>query len=213
MKPVVTITLACLMMATFVKAQSTQDVFDPEKKITWLGLDFTAAVFIGDRERFGSAADTRYLLEAWNSLVINEAQKYDIGKAFNKYNVDNAVDITKSRNAEFDISQVYSDNTADHFRLKPSDIPEIVKTYDFKNLHGMGLMFIIESFNKLNNEGAMWITFIDMDSKKVVLTEKMVAPPGGFGLRNYWAGSIYKVLEQIKKREFEVWRKKYYLKR
>jgi hypothetical protein len=37
----------------------------------------------------------------------------------------------------------------------------------------------------------------------------MKAQPGGFGLRNYWAGAIYVMMKQVGRREFYEWKKKY----
>ncbi len=51
-----------------------------------------------------------------------------------------------------------------------------------------------------------------MDSKQVYFSERMIGKPLGFGLRNYWANAIYDILKLIRKREFEMWRKKYYSK-
>jgi hypothetical protein len=56
----------------------------------------------------------------------------------------------------------------------------------------------------------MWVTFIDMKTRQILFTERMVAEPGGFGLRNYWAGAIKGVLEKMRKKEYEMWRKKYF---
>jgi hypothetical protein len=47
-----------------------------------------------------------------------------------------------------------------------------------------------------------------METKEVLLTERMTAPPGGAGMRNYWASSMLKIIEEIKKKEFNVWQKK-----
>jgi hypothetical protein len=43
----------------------------------------------------------------------------------------------------------------------------------------------------------------------VLLAERMVGVPVGFGLRNYWAGGLYAVLKQIRKTEYKAWQKKY----
>ena len=48
-----------------------------------------------------------------------------------------------------------------------------------------------------------------MGSKEVLFTERLTAPPSGFGMRNFWAGSVNGVLAKIKKKEFENWRKKH----
>jgi hypothetical protein len=71
-------------------------------------------------------------------------------------------------------------------------------------------MFVVESFSKMNDEGSIWVTFINMDSKEVLFTEHLVGKPGGAGLRNFWAGCVNNVITKMEKKEFEMWRKKHF---
>ncbi|HWC53013.1 MAG TPA: hypothetical protein VG676_05475 [Chitinophagaceae bacterium] len=193
-------------------AQEMQDIFDRKASVTWLGLDFTGARFIGDRERFGSASDVQHLIEAWNDLLITESTKFDVAAAIDKIKTEDAIDVTKDHNAALDVSDIVSSDMKDHFHLKPNDIEAIVADYDFKGNTGIGVMFNVESFSKLNEEGAIWITFIDMNRKTVFFSERLTGKPSGFGLRNYWAGAVYGILKKMEKKEFEMWRKKYFRK-
>lgn len=195
-----------------LKAQQMQDIFNRNTKITWLGLDFTSAKFIGDRERLGSTSDMQHMIEAWNDLLINEKTKFDVAPAIDKIKTEDAIEVTKEHNTALDVSEMFSNNIKDHFHLRPDDIIAIVSDYDFKGNTGIGLMFIVESFSKLNEEGAMWVTFIDMDKKDVFFSERVASKPSGFGIRNFWAGAVYGVMKKMQKKEFEMWRKKYYRK-
>lgn len=193
-------------------AQQMQDIFDRNTKITWLGLDFTGARIIGDRERLGSLSDVQHLIEAWNDLMISESSKFDVAAAIDKIRTTDAIDVTKDHNASLDIKDILSSNIKDHFHLRPKDIDAIIADYDFKDNTGIGLMFNVESFSKLNEEGAIWITFIDLNKKSVFFSERLTSKPSGFGMRNYWGGAIYGILKKMEKKEFEMWRKKYFRK-
>lgn len=207
----ITLTTLCFFVVSVAAiAQDKNDVFDKQAKVTWLGLDFTGATLIGDRERWGAESDIRHLIEAWNNLILREHEKYDIARAIDKAQVEINIDATREHNANLDVLAMYSDYQKGHFLLKPDAIETIAAGYDYKGLQGIGLMFNIETFNKLSEEGTFWVTFIDMGTKRVMLTERVTAPPRGFGMRNYWAGSIYGALEKIRQTEFEMWRKKYY---
>ncbi|WP_276369815.1 hypothetical protein [Chryseolinea sp. H1M3-3] len=206
-KTIVFVLLAALVSPVF--GQTKGDVFNPDTQITWLGLDFSGAKFIGDRERLGSESDIRHLLDAINELMIKEADKYNVAAALKRKTVENAIDITNEHNAELDILSMISAEGKDHIHLKPDDVDQIISTYDFKGKSGIGLMFNVESFNKVIEEGSFWITFINMGTKEVLFTERLTAPPSGFGMRNFWAGSVNGVLAKIKKKEFENWRKKH----
>jgi hypothetical protein len=198
-----------LAFATPVIAQTKSDVFNPDTEVTWLGLDFSGAKLIGDRERLGSESDIRHLLDALNDLMIKEADKYNVAAAIKKKSVQNAIEVVHEHNAELDVLAMISSDGKDHIHLKASDIEEIIVSYDFKGKSGIGLIFNVESFNKLIEEGSFWVTFVNMGSKEVLFTERLTAPPTGFGMRNFWAGSVNGVLAKIKKKEFENWRKKH----
>ncbi|MEQ8304692.1 MAG: hypothetical protein RIB47_14960 [Cyclobacteriaceae bacterium] len=190
-------------------AQSIEEVFNSEIPLTWLGLDFTGAKFIGDQDSFGSVEDMVEKIEAWNVLMENEYEKYNIGEAFYKKTIYKAFEITKAHNSTLDISDKLISQINGH-RLLESDIQEIVKSYDNLGTEaGMALMLIIESFDKTNTKSVMHFTFLDLQSRQVILTRKIVGTPVGFGLRNYWAGSIYYSLKAIRKREYKTWKKRY----
>jgi hypothetical protein len=198
-----------IMLTLRVFGQDKADVFNPSTEITWLGLDFSGAKFIGDRERLGSESDIRHLIDAINELMINEADKYNVAAAIQRTTVDNEIDVTMEHNAELDVLAMISADGKDHIHLNRSLVEEIISSYDFKGKSGIGLIFNVESFNKLLEEGSFWITFVNMGSKEVLFTERVTAPPSGFGMRNFWAGSVNGVLAKIKKKEFENWRKKH----
>jgi hypothetical protein len=189
--------------------QQKSDVFNTSTDVTWLGIDFSGAKLIGDRERLGSESDIRHLLDAINELLVKEADKYNVAAAIQKKQVQNRIDIANEHNAELDVMAMLSNEESDHVHLKQMDVEDIISSYDFKGLSGVGLIFNVESFNKLMEEGSFWVTFVNMDTKDVLFTERVVAPPTGFGMRNFWAGSINGVIAKIKKKEFENWRTKH----
>ena len=201
-----------LMLSNFILfAQSVNDVFNKDVPVIWMGLDFTGVIFIGDRDKFGSTSDLRYLMETWNDLMDREKDKYNVAKATRRKKVEFALDVTKDFNTGIDPVGLFSEKSADYFHLNPPDVEEIIRNYDFKNYSsGIGLMFVVESFNKLNEQASIYVTFINLSDRSVLFTERLTGNPGGMGLRNYWAGAIRNVMEKMGGKEFERWRKKYY---
>lgn len=209
------IALVTLVITVPARAQDLmQRIFEPQAEITWLGLDLSRAKLIGDRERWGSTSDVQRFMEAWNDLIVKEKDKFNIARALDKERdkVKYKIEVTKESNANLDVTEFFSDDKSDHVRLRPNDIVAVISEYDLKDGEGLGLMFIVESFNKLDQEAAVWVTFIDMGKKEVLFSERVVGQPGGMGMRNYWANSVFEVMERMKKKEFEMWRKKYYRK-
>jgi hypothetical protein len=194
---------------TSVAQASKADIFDASVPITWLGVDFSGAKLIGDREKYGSSSDVKFLIKSWNDLLEREYNKYNVGAALRKSKVDLKMDVTRSHNEELDISEALSNNASDYLHLKEEDIAAIIKDYDFQGLTGLGVMFNVESLNKLEQKAAVWVTFIDLNSKQVLLTERMIERAGGAGLRNYWARSFFDVIDVMRAKQFEAWRKKH----
>ena len=202
------LTLTLLVISFQVNAQTAQDIFKSGTPVTWLGLDFTEARFIGDRERLGSHSDVLHLMESINQLIVNEPTKYDIAAAIGRPRVEKAINVTSNHNSQLEVSELLSDQTKDYQRLKSSDIERIVSGYSFDDLDGIGLMFNVESFSKMDESASVWVTFINLNTKKVLFTQRLTGKPGGFGLRNFWGRSIYNIIGDIKKKEFEMWRRR-----
>src|SRR5688572_1056041 len=163
-----------------LRAQTVNEIFEPNTTITWLGLDMTGAIFIGDREKFGSQSDIQNTIKSWNDLLEREKDKFNVTAMLRKkVPVQLKLDITKNHNADLDISNILSEKSADHIHLRKDGVEQIAAAYNYDGATGIGLMFNVESFNKINNEGSLWVTFVNMSSGEVLLTERMTAAPRG----------------------------------
>jgi hypothetical protein len=152
------------------------------------------------------------IIPAINALVINEPKKYDLKKAFNKSTINNSLDIVTKRNKEINAENLASVKSADYSRLKEEDIDKLVKEIDFEKKEGIGLLFIVEAMKKEDNLGfsSIWVTLVDMGANKVLMTERMIGESmGGFNYRNYWASTIYTVIEAIDKKKYKQWKRRY----
>lgn len=205
------VTLLIAISGVGLKAQTVNDIFEADTPITWLGLDMTGAIFIGDREKWGSQSDIANTIKSFNDLMEMEySRKFNVGAMLKKKaEVTKKLDITRNHNSELDISNILSEKSADHIHLRKDGVEQIAAAYNYEGMTGIGLMFNVESFNKTNNEGSLWVTFVNMATGEVLLTERMTAGPRGAGVRNYWAGAIHEIMEQVRGREYERWRKKY----
>ncbi len=190
--------------------QAKSDIFG-SAPITWLGLDFTHLKFIGSAAQFKDAGTitnndmrSKYF-PAWNNLFVAEQKKYNVADAVHRDNVTYATDVTQAANDK-STAEYFTEKT-DAYQLLTADmISTIVAGYDFKGKTGIGLLFFVEGMSKDKVEASMWVTFVDMGSKKVLLTNQMTGGAGGFGFRNYWAKSFYNVLGDIE-HDFKKWGK------
>ncbi|MBL4704307.1 MAG: hypothetical protein JKY54_07285 [Flavobacteriales bacterium] len=97
---------------------------------------------------------------------------------------------------------------SDSYAISKDKIESHVKSYDGVEGEGVGIVFIVESLNKLEQAGFMWVTFFDEKTKEIIYTERMSGAAQGFGIRNYWAGTFYNVVKEIKDKRQKKWFKK-----
>ncbi|MCB9045912.1 MAG: hypothetical protein H6550_07215 [Chitinophagales bacterium] len=192
-------------------AQSRSDIFDPETEITWLGLDFSEVHFIGDAAQWqdvGAITSTelrdKYFV-SWNELFVDEKAKYDVAKATNRILVKYAVDVTATINANSEKDYFVNDPGA--FRhLENDDVAAMLSKYDYKGKKGIGMMFVVEGMYKEAKKASMWVVFVDMGSKKMLLARQVEGVAGGFGFRNYWAKAFLNGLKEVGD-NFDRWKK------
>ena len=188
-------------------SQTAKDIFNSgEPPITYLGVDFTQARLINDAAASASDLKEKHF-PGINQVVINEPKKYDLPKAFRK-TINNDISVTEKANATIDAEKIKSSNSSDETRLNAAAIQNVVNQYDLGGKKGIGLVFIMEGLNKAAAKGSMYVTFIDMPSRKVLFTERMTGKAGGFGYKNFWAKTVFEVLEDIEKTKFKEWKDK-----
>jgi hypothetical protein len=195
--------------STQVFSQTLKDVFsNSESPLTYLGIDFTKARLLD----IGNADDIRNrLYGSINELIVNEPKKFDLNGAFSKSNIDHDFSAITKNNSKININDIISTNAADFDRLKESDIAAVVKALELSGKTGVGLLFVMEAMRKVDKKGdaAIWVTLVDMKTKKVLMTERIVEKATGIGFRNYWASTIKEVIDDIEKKKYKEWRTKY----
>ena len=198
-----------------LSAQTIKDVFTSSgTSILYLGIDFTQTRLIGEATVKGIDMRDKYF-PGINDLVINEPKKFDLQKAFNKTKINNDLGIVAKRNKNVNAEDIMSANSSDYSRLKEEDINKLVREIDFEQKKGIGLLFIVEGMIKGAKKGddsysSVWVTIVDMGANKVLMTERMEGnTSGGISFRNYWANTIYDVIEHIDKKKYKKWKKKY----
>jgi len=201
---VLSLLLLCLMNANSY-AQTLKEFFnDKSVQLTYLGVDFSLVKIQGEAAPSG---DIREKFDAINSLIITEVKKYDIAKSFKRTgSIQNELASVNKVNAATNVDKAKTDNVSDlDGNVKPEDVKKHVKAYDLSGKKGIGLVFIMDGMSKTNKEATMYVTLIDLAKKKVLLSERMTGKAQGFGLRNYWAYTVDRVLNSIEKGKYSDW--------
>jgi len=173
--------------------------------VVWFGVDFTQAYLVG-REGFTNPDEiVRIYWDSWNDLILNEADKYDIPGALMKSKSEYDLSTVRERNKTISADGLVKDKP---HSISKDDVAAVVSAYSSKDYaDGVGLVFVVENFNKLSTEATIWVAFFDISSHELVQTKRFTAGPRGFGFRNYWAGAIYDVIDQMGA-DYKKWVKK-----
>jgi hypothetical protein len=134
-------------------------------------------------------------IPAINSLMIQEPHKYDMNETFDKTKFKTDISVTDKINATMttDSFQVYSSNSI--APLSDIKLAEMVKRYNLADKSGVGLVFIAESLDKPNALGTFHAVFFLMPDGNIIMNQKYSGKAMGFGMRNFWASSFYRILK------------------
>lgn len=155
-----------------------------EQSLTWLGIDYTLAKFSFIDEKPGIVKDN---FSAINKAVMSDEDKYNIRKYFNKKTVIFDTDIINSSNGKIDPEQI---KIGSSYAVKPNAVRKLISSYNTKGKQGLGLVFIAENMNKSTISGSYYVCFIDLNTKKIIDSSRVVGKAGGAGFMNYWARSV-----------------------
>lgn len=185
-------------------AQKTKDIFSPDIPLTFLGVDFSEARVIG--EAVTKAADLPKHFVGINNQLINESKKYDLAATFHRLTVATDISAVLKKTARIDPATIKSDNPKDLTRVRKDQLNKVLSSYDFGDRKGIGVMFIMVGMYNTGKSANMYVTFFDMATKKILLTELLTGSAGGFTFRNYWLSAVGSVMKQIEKTKFNEWK-------
>lgn len=195
--------LFLLFLTCKTNAYTKADIFNSEIPITWLGFDFTQLKFIGkatqwqDVGEISSAEIRDKYFPAWNDKFVNDKERYIIPDAIKRMDVKYGTDVSSKANSNIK-STFFEDNPSSYQLLDEDKINTIVSKHDFKNYKGIGFIFFVEGMDKKRKEASVWVTFVDIEKHKVLLTKRLEGKASGFGFSNFWIKSLKNVFEEVK---------------
>jgi hypothetical protein len=171
---------------TYLHAQDSY-----KKEVTWMGLDFTEAKLLTSVDFTDPAAIKNNLLVSWNDIIIKESSKFNVAGFFEIESLSYDLETVKERNQSIDPKNLVVDKTTEEFNEQK--VESIISQYPKST--GVGLVFIVECFNKPSANGIFWATFFDRETLKILSVKKLQGQPSGVGIRNFWANSIFKAMK------------------
>lgn len=156
------------------------------------GVDYSQVRVLGTDE-----SETRFVqafLEI-NDLFLNQPEKYDCGRMIRGSAIVVDVEPVCRRIASAD----YSDLRPRRRGETPAiDEAAVVAGYDLAETHGVGIVFIAEVLDKGKGIGIYRVVRFDTATRKVIDSRRVETKAGGFGLRNYWANTVYLAIRAVR---------------
>jgi hypothetical protein len=206
MKKLILLLFVFVLCETTTHAQNTISEIFTTTDIVFYGIDFSHVKLIGSAGFTDVPKIKDIYFESINNLMVNEKEKFCIGKFIRKKSVEYDLTVVKAQNQLSDVNNLVSDNPDDRLTLNENIVQQIVSGYKVGDRTGIGIVFIMESLDKAGEKANMFVTFFDIATNKVLITERITGKPGGIGFRNYWANSILNAMEKTGKR-YGAWKK------
>lgn len=214
MKKIV-LSLALLASVAIVSAQNTaKDVFS-KPDMVWFGLNFSEAKMVGNFAQVGEAGESTSKelrdkwMSSWNGLIIGEPQNFKFAEAFEKDNIITDINSTEKMNNAISLSSLTQGEMFSFSDPQKSVKNVVSKLRSNEKKEGLGLVYVVESFNKNTQIATVYVTIFDIATKNILITEKIAGKGAGIGLRNYWAGAIKVINKEIKSDYYKKWKKTY----
>lgn len=188
-------TALLILLALFVIPSFSQEVSDvfTKKTMTFYGLDFSKTKLIGSSTFVDPQTVKSKWYREWNDLMKVERKKYNVQKFYKKRIANYYFSLANERNKLPTVSKMVID---EDYSISKNLLDKIINKYRDSDHEGLGLVYIVESINAYDNEMRIWVTFFDIKSRKILLTELFTGNAGGIGFRNYWAKAYYNIMRE-----------------
>lgn len=194
---------AFVLISNFLNAQSVKEMLEADSAV-WFGMDFTKAKLIGDFSHPSTDAKAgelivRRWIPEWNVLMNKELWNFDIATAIQKPKLRRETELTAQLNAQINPDSIHFEEPVNYkFKDPDKQIGEmLLKYHPEKYKAGLGCVFIVESFNRKAVNANVYFVLFDIATKKLIGYKRFMGNPKGGGIRNYWAGAIKVIIEQV----------------
>lgn len=187
----------------YINAELFHD-FLSHREVTWLGVDFSKARFTRAGFQLTQEVILRYFND-WNMLIISDQKKYDVRMSFRKPVMQYDLSWVTKRNKTVKINNLLSDFITIDAVYSEEAIIGYVQNSIIPQSSEYSILFIVESFDEHTKMGTVWVVVVQSGTRQVVLCEKFMKSPSGFGLRNYWGRVFYNLFFDIQKYAFPRW--------
>ena len=167
-----------------------------ETNYIFLGLDFGLARMIGSHGFNNPAVIRDRLFSTWNLLLLKEKRKFDVQKFMGLKNYQILIDWNTNRNLSVPVDGLVINQA---YSLSEGDVADYIASLPEIPGKGLGITFVVESFNKIDEFAYIWVVVFEIETKKVISISRKNGHPSGLGIRNYWANAVCRVIKSLDK--------------
>lgn len=163
------------------------------------GVDYS---FVKVRGADESHAAFVQAFERINDLFISQGEKFNVAKYTRQPITGLHIEVAKrATNTALDAISTGGQTllTTDANYDCREQIDAQIANYELPQKEGTGVVIIANLLDKSNDRGSYYFVYFDITSRKVNSCIQTEGKPGGFGLRNYWANSLYLAMKKYYK--------------
>ena len=183
MKKLFVIVVACILGMLSLNAQTNYKTYV-------YGIDYSyAKVYAADEsvEQFAKA------FEGINMLIVTEPEKYDFSRIFGK-----RVEVVIEPMLKIVTSADYANLKSFNSTYEEPKYSDIIKNYNISQTEGIGVVLVAKLLSKPMSNATYELIAFDISTREILSKREVSGKAGGFGLRNYWAGSVYNVIKSVR---------------
>lgn len=180
--------LASSMFAFGQNSAALKDI----QTIQFYGVDYSMARVFGAAE---SPTQFKNIFPEINDLFITQAKKFDIGKFTGKQVEAISLEAVNKVNGKINTHDI--ETTSPNYTLDAAQITEAVQRLPIANGTGTGVVLVAKLLSKADNNGSYQLVYFNIATKEIIDSFPLNGKARGFGLRNFWAGSVYNALKKI----------------
>ena len=168
--------------------------YTPIGGVIMYGVDYSKAQIRGTKNTKEEYVDA---LKRVNALFSAEPDKFNFTD-FTRRQVINHTSVSNKWTDKLDWEYAMLAES----EPKKHSVAEMVKKYELPHTEGIGMVFIAWLLDESKAVGHYDVVYFDIATRRIILSTSVMAPAGGSKLRNFWANSIYEVLEQKELRKY-----------
>jgi len=181
--------LFSMMLITLSLSAQTSEI----KSVIFCGVDFSAGKIYGASE---TPDQFRTMFHQVNDLFVSEPAKYNVPLFTGHKVLDYRLNAAKESNSNVSDDKMRTMDA--DYTLTDEQISEALQNLKLADSDtGTGLVLIMQILNKTSRVGKYRAVYFDIDTRRVIESYSVWGTAMGFGLRNFWARTVYDAMSQM----------------